>query len=220
MHKLESTKQEIICRVKITTGIENKLDTLELIRFFDEARKDILFLIEHCDGVAEVRKCLKRAENNYIIDVYFYYLIYCYDIIKIRVKKTTKVELEIDKEIEKLLTVKDYRLKLWSKEKDEGFFNYILESMFRDLKISKSTISFIYYCVQNDFAAEDYRVKFEAYINHVVTKKYKIKGEFKVQSKATITSIANKTESFNKAQNKWNELNENHTKDHYVPYFT
>ena len=144
MHQLESAKQEIICRVKATTGIGDKLDTLELIRFFDETRKDILFLIEHCDSVDEIRKCLKRAKNNYIIDVYFYYLIYCYDIIKIREKKTTKAELEIDKEVEKLLTIKDYRLKLWSKEKDEGFFNYVLESMFKDLKISKSSISFIY----------------------------------------------------------------------------
>jgi len=220
MHQLESAKQEIICRVKATTGIGDKLDTLELIRFFDEARKDILFLIENCGSVAEVRKCLKRAKNNYIIDVYFYYLIYCYDIIKIRVKKTTKAELEIDKEVEKLLTIKDYRLKLWGKEKDEGFFNYVLESMFKDLKISKSSISFIYYCVQNDFAAEDYRAKFEAYVNHVVTKKYKIKGKFKVQSRATITSIDDKIEAFNKAQNKWNELNEHHIKDHYVPHFS
>jgi hypothetical protein len=110
-------------------------------------------------------------------------------------------------------------LKLWGTEKDEDFFNYVLESMFKDLKISKSSISFIYYCVQNDFAAEDYRAKFEAYVNHVVTKKYKIKGKFKVQSKATITSIDDKTEAFNKAQNKWNELNEHHTKDHYVPHF-
>jgi len=111
-------------------------------------------------------------------------------------------------------------LKLWGKEKDEGFFNYVLESMFKDLKISKSSISFIYYCVQNDFAAEDYRAKFEAYVNHVVTKKYKIKGGFKVQSKATITSIDDKTEAFNKAQNNWNELNEHHIKDHYVPHFS
>ena len=87
-------------------------------------------------------------------------------------------------------------------------------TMFKDLKISKSSISFIYYCVQNDFAAEDYRAKFEAYVNHVVTKKYKIKGKFKVQSRATITSIDDKTEAFHKAQNKWNELNEHHFKQY------
>jgi hypothetical protein len=53
-----------------------------------------------------------------------------------------------------------------------------------------------------------------------VTKKYKIKGDFKVQSKAIITSIDNKTKSFHKAQNKWNESNENHIKDHYAPLFS
>ena len=35
-----------------------------------------------------------------------------------------------------------------------------------------------------------------------------------------ITSIDDKTEAFNKAQNKWNELNEHHFKDHYVPHFS
>ena len=42
MHQLELKTKEIICRIQATTEIGDKLDTLELIRFFDEARKDIL----------------------------------------------------------------------------------------------------------------------------------------------------------------------------------
>jgi len=43
MHQLESAKQEIICRVKATTGIGDKLDTLELIRFFEKQEKTYCF---------------------------------------------------------------------------------------------------------------------------------------------------------------------------------
>ena len=163
--------------------------------------------------IKSVLKVLKTRLNQVIIIILFY----VNEILKIRNPDNKKAENYITNEVAEIHNSVDYSSKLWKKKKDEEYFKFIIKEMSKKL-VSKSVISFVYYCIYTDFKVGRYRQRFNEYVNREIIKLYDLKAVFEVQSGNNIRAVDKKGNAFLNAQNLWCENNPSYLKNHTLSY--